>query len=296
MSALRAFLRQGLALGFALVAFADFAAAQEDRTGGMAVSTVSSARRCFRDIIPVSGFLEPRNEVQIRADREGMLISDVAVQPGDMVNADQVLAKLANAQTLQDEAQVMTPIAGLVLDVGAVAGAYASPSAPDPLFRILANNELELKADVLPADAGKLKPGQGVTLLSPDGGTLAGSVRVLDGAVDGMTQLGVARIAVPVSPKLRAGAFLRADIDAGETCGISVPLSAILYGSGGPIVEVVRSGRVEIRSVKIGVIAGPDVELKSGLRDSETVIARAGGFLREGDPVRAVAPLASTAR
>ena len=39
-------------------------------------------------------------------------------------------------------------------------------------------------------------------------------------------------------------------------CNAAVPLTAVLYGTDGPVVQVVRDNRVETRSVSVGVIGG----------------------------------------
>ena len=67
-----------------------------------------------------------------------------------------------------------------------------------------------------------------------------------------------------------------------------MPLTAILYGSAGTVVQVVRRARVETRRVETGLMAAGQVEIKEGLQEGDTVVARAGALLREGDPVRPV--------
>jgi len=50
-----------------------------------------------------------------------------------------------------------------------------------------------------------------------------------------------------------SGEFIRAGADQdGQSCGISVPLTAILYGTAGTVVQVVRRQRVETRRWKPG--------------------------------------------
>jgi hypothetical protein len=61
-----------------------------------------------------------------------------------------------------------------------------------------------------------------------------------------------------------------------------------LYGPSGALVQVVRDGRVETRTVSIGLLADGQAEMREGLTEGEMVIARAGAFVREGDRVRPV--------
>ncbi|MDB5628852.1 MAG: Secretion protein HlyD, partial [Tardiphaga sp.] len=84
----------------------------------------------------------------------------------------------------------------------------------------------------------------------------------------------------------------RAVIKTGESCGIAVPLTSVLYGGAGTVVQVVRRDRVETRRVEVGLMSAGQVEIREGLTDGDIVVARAGALLREGDPVR---PIIATA-
>jgi multidrug efflux pump subunit AcrA (membrane-fusion protein) len=85
-----------------------------------------------------------------------------------------------------------------------------------------------------------------------------------------------------------SNSYARAVIKTGESCGIAVPLTAILYATGGTVVQVVRRQRVETRRVEVGLMSGGRVEVREGLNEGDVVVARAGALLREGDPVRPV--------
>ncbi len=80
----------------------------------------------------------------------------------------------------------------------------------------------------------------------------------------------------------------KALIKTGQSCGVSVPLTAILYGGAGTVVQVMRRGRVETKRVEVGLMSSGQVEIKEGLVEGDIVVARAGALLREGDPVRPV--------
>jgi len=93
---------------------------------------------------------------------------------------------------------------------------------------------------------------------------------------------------------LRIGAFGEATITLQQRCGPGLPLSAVLYDSGKAIVQVVRDSQVETRRVTVGLIKNGNAEISQGLQVGETVVARAGSFVRDGDRVRVRA--ASTAK
>jgi len=58
-------------------------------------------------------------------------------------------------------------------------------------------------------------------------------------------------------------------------------------------VLVVRDGRVEERRVTPGIVEGDEVEIRKGVAEGETLVARAAAFLRPGDVVRPILATAS---
>jgi hypothetical protein len=54
------------------------------------------------------------------------------------------------------------------------------------------------------------------------------------------------------------------------------------------VVQVIRRGRVETKSVDVGLMSAGQVEISRGIVEGDIVVARAGALLREGDPVRPV--------
>ncbi len=185
---------------------------------------------------------------------------------------------------------VKAPIKGTVVAVSAPVGSYASPRARDPLFRIVGQDMIELSAGVQSSELSRLKVGMAAKVHVVGLGDLDGTVSSLAAGVDATTQSGTASIQVP-DGRLRVGAFAHAYIDAGEVCALTVPLSALLTGPDGTAVEIVRNNRVETRRVSVGLLEQSDAEVRDGLREGDQVVARAGAFLRDGDPVRPV-PLA----
>jgi HlyD family secretion protein len=119
-------------------------------------------------------------------------------------------------------------------------------------------------------------------------GELTGWVRSASTAINPQTQLGSVRVSVRSNSRFRIGAFGRATIDVGRSCGTAVPLSAVLYGQDGTIVQVVRDNRVETHNVVVGLMDGGQVEINEGLAEGDVAVARAGAFLKDGDRVRPV--------
>lgn len=259
-----------------------------DASGDMAVTVARTTNVCFTDTLQVTGVVVPRNEILVRPDREGLQISQVLVEPGDTVVSGQVLARLAPPEGQPGggtTVAVQAPAAGVVISRSAVVGTLASARG-EPLFRIAAKGEMELLAETPVKTLASVASNQTAKIAIVGAGELPGKVRVFSVAINPTTQLGQIRLFIGSDPKLRVGAFGRATIDVGRRCGPAIPLSAVLYGPGGAVVQVVRDDRIETRRVSVGLLAAGQAEIREGLTEGEMVVARAGAFVREGDRVR----------
>jgi multidrug efflux pump subunit AcrA (membrane-fusion protein) len=264
------------------------AAGQPSESSDPAVTVAQAKRECFGNTIQVSGVLVPRKEILVRPDREGLQISQVPVQLGDTVRSGQVLARLAPPEGQPGgNVELTAPAAGIVTYSSAVVGAMASARGL-PLFQIAERGEMELLAETPVNTLQSLAPNQSAKIEVIGVGELSGKIRLLSSAINPTTQLGQVRLTIGNNARLRVGAFGRAIIDLGQRCGPSVPLSAILYGAGGAVVQVIRDNRVETRRVGVGLLAGGKAEIREGVSEGEMVIARAGAFVRDGDRVHAV--------
>jgi HlyD family secretion protein len=264
------------------------AAPRASRSFERTVTVTQSKNMCFTDSLQVTGVLVPKSEVLVRPEREGLQVSQVLVEAGDTVVQGQVLARLAPPEGQGGPGlAVQAPAAGVVISAQAMIGATASGRA-EPLFRIAALGEMELLAETPVKNLASLAADQSAKVEILGLGELPSKVRLASVAADPTTQLGQVRLFIGSDPRLRAGAFGRANIEIAERCGTAVPLSAVLYGPDGPLVQVVRDGRIETRTVTVGLIEEGQAEIRDGLSEGEMVVARAAAFVREGDRVRTV--------
>ena len=265
---------------------------------GAVVIVVRATSACFSDAVRVTGYLVPRKVAVVNVDGEGYKITDVLVAEGDQVVSGQNLARL-NRQASKDPrapggsvpAKTMilhAPVGGLVMSSTAIVGATASPQA-GPLFRIIADNEIELQAEVPSLQVPKLKPGAPARVAFDNGQPEHnGRVRLVEAEIDQRSQLGKARVSVDKDPNLRVGMFAHATIDASRSCGISVPRSAIIYQTQGTSVQVVRNDLIETRKVVLGLLSDNDAEIRRGISAGDTVVANAGTSLHDGDLVKTI--------
>lgn len=288
--------RQALALAVGLATIASslsgLSANEELAPNAAAVSVLKAARSCFPASVQVAGILIPKNETAVRPERPGLKVAEVLAEPGQNVTAGQPLARLTRPEG--GTIQVSSPVAGLVSRSSAKIGAMASGKG-EALFSIVTGNEFDLVGQVPSSDLAKLAVDQTAKVITIGAGEIDGKVRLIAPTVEPNSQLGQVFIAVDPSKHLLVNAFGRAIIKTGESCGIAVPLTAILYGNAGAVVQVVRRQRVETRHVEVGLLSGGQVEIREGLSEGDVVVTRAGSLLREGDPVRPIAIEASAA-
>lgn len=184
-------------------------------------------------------------------------------------------------------AEVRTPEGGIISRRTAKLGATASAAA-EPLFRIIANGEIELDAEIPEQQMYDVKAGQTASVVLADGSKIPGKLRLLSPEVDRSTRLGRVRIALEDSSRARIGAFARAVIEIRRSQAITVPSSAVIYDDGKASVQTVAAGVVKTKQVTLGLIANGNAEVVKGLNEGEDVIVRAGPFLRDGDAVTPV--------
>lgn len=261
----------------------------------MAVTVMRTTKTCFADTVRVGGTLVAREDALVRPENEGLRIAEVLVEDGDNVSRGQVLARLTRreGQSGPAAATVEAPAAGIISRSNAQIGAVVSATA-EPLFHIIVGGNFELDAEVPLARLAKLLPGQVARVQVAAIGELPGHVRLVSPQVNATTQMGRARIAIDQVERLQTGMFAQASVDGGTSCNASVPLSAVLYGPDGPVVQVVREDRIETKPVRVGLISGESTEIREGLQEGDVVVVRAGTFLREDDRVRPI-PLEGSA-
>jgi HlyD family secretion protein len=269
---------------FLLASPQGFAADDPDTAPNAAAVTVLKATKaCFDAIVEASGIVRPREETAVRPERQGLKVTEVLADAGDSVTAGQTLARLSLPEG--GTVQVQAPVTGLIATSSAVVGAMASGKG-EALFSIIARSEYDLIGLVPTRDLSKLKVNQSARIKIIGAGEVNGRVTRVAPTVEPNVQLGQVTIAVTSNQRLLVNSSGRALIKTGQNCGVSVPLTAVLYGTAGTVVQVVRRQRVETKRVEVGLMSAGQVEIRDGLVEGDIVVARAGALLREGDPVR----------
>jgi HlyD family secretion protein len=183
--------------------------------------------------------------------------------------------------------EIRAPAAGVIARKNARVGATAT-AAGDPLFRIIANGEIELEGELTETQLPRLREGAEARVTVDGERLIEGRVRNVFPEVDRATRLGKVRISLQKDPALRIGSFARGTVEVARRTGVAVPIASVLHGAEGASVLAVVSDKVEARKVRTGLSAEGFVEISEGLKAGEAIVARAGSFLRDGDVVRSV--------
>lgn len=197
-------------------------------------------------------------------------------------------ARLENVDLMLSRTEVKAPVAGKIVARNARIGAIAT-AAGQPMFVIVRDAALELRADVAETDLLRLAPGQKARLRAVGmSDLLTGTVRLVEPSIDPVTRLGRARIAVDQTSDLRTGMFVEAEILVAQREALAVPVTAIGASPEGTSVMRVRDGLVERVAVTTGIRDGGMVEIVSGLAAGDKVVLKAGAFVRAGDRINPV--------
>lgn len=204
--------------------------------------------------------------------------ADITVAQSQIDDIDLRLARTA----------VKSPVAGVVSVRTAKIGAIASGGA-SPLFTVIRDGEIELKADVSEDGILKLALGQKATVTLAGGAAkLTGTIRLIEPTLNPDSRLGRVYIRFDEPGKARAGMFASAEIVVEQREGVVLPLSAITTADGKTVARKVEDGVVKLVPVETGIQDGQVIEIVSGLAAGDEVVAKAGAYVRDGDRVNPV--------
>jgi HlyD family secretion protein len=198
-------------------------------------------------------------------------------------------AQLADLDLRKGRTEIRAPIDGYISKRTVQVGGIASASK-DAMFDIVANGILKLLAEVPESDLPKVKLGQKANIVVnglPQ--AIEGVVKLISPEVNETTRIGIAHIRVADGVRVPLGSFGRAEIALAASEGVTLPLTAVTFGEDGPTVQIVKDGKVLVRKVITGLVSSTEIEITDGVAAGESVVARAGSFVREGDAVTPIA-------
>lgn len=198
--------------------------------------------------------------------------------------------------------QLLAPDSGTIsartASVGSVVGAGTE------MFKLIRQSRLEWRGEVTSAELGRITPGTNVVVTSPSGAQLKGRVRMLAPTVDATTRNGTVYVdlggavagAKAVPGAFKPGMYARGEFELGSSGALTVPQTAVVVRDGFSYVyRVGADNRIAQLKVQTGRVVGDQIEVQSGLKPEDRLVATGGSFLSEGDVVKVVeAPKAAS--
>jgi RND family efflux transporter MFP subunit len=212
-------------------------------------------------------------------------------------------ARVASAQAQLDaqllrlkQTQLLAPDNGIIsarsASVGSVMGAGSE------MFKLIRQGRLEWRGEVTSTELARIKTGMAVVVTSPGGVQAKGKVRMLAPTVDAATRNGLVYVDLQASTSaaqsltaaFKPGMYARGEFELGSTGALTVPQTAVVVRDGFSYVyRVGADNKVSQLKVQTGRVVGDQIEIQSGVKPEDKLVASGGSFLSEGDTVKVVA-------
>jgi len=218
------------------------------------------------------------NNAKLQYDRiKGLYDAKASTQ----VEMDQATLGLESAQaglnaakSMESYTTITAPITGQIMEKRINLGEMAMPG--QPLLKIEDNLNLRLEVTVREQDILHIQPGRSVNVQidAMPGKPIHGKVAMVVPASDMRTHSFVVKVDVPAAKGLITGMYGKAFFPTGKREAITVPKSAIVDMSGISGVYVVSpEGNAVFQMIQLGEAIGNDLEVVSGLKKGDRVIA-----------------------
>jgi RND family efflux transporter MFP subunit len=207
-------------------------------------------------------------------------------------NAEGALAdaqsRLATAENQLGHTQVRASIDGIVSARQVAPGDVVQVGAP--MFTLVDLRTLRLEASVPVEDLGRLRQGSPVEFgVSGFDRQFRGRIDRINPAVDSATRQVRIYVTVPNAEEtLVAGLFAEGRVATDARRAVSVPLSAVDRRGTAPVIHRVKSGKVDVVTVQLGVTdeAAELIEVSAGLAQGDTVLLGSAQGVTPGTAVR----------
>lgn len=276
----------------------DPAAAAEVKTL-FAVSTIAAARGELKDYLEFGGDVSAKTSVDALPDAAGK-IAEVRVAVGDRVEKNQILAYVDPSRPgmTYELSAVKAPIAGTVTAVNVVVGSMVSQQLS--VAKVSKIDALQVTMNVPERYVSKIKLNQNAELRFDawPGEVFPAVVSEVSPVLDSTSRsMSVKLEPAANSGRIKAGMFARVKlITDTRTDIVIVPESSVITRYGEPSVFTAgtdAAGQAVARRqiVKAGIRVDDKIEILSGVKPGDEIIARGQTLLEEGSYLNVVSRL-----
>lgn len=204
-------------------------------------------------------------------------------------------ANLHRLEDLKSFARVTAPFAGTITARETDVGQLITAGSGRELFRLAQTNPLRVYVHVPQTLSHEVEVGQGAELIINElpGRKFEAKVVRTAGAMEPNSRTLLAELRVD-NPKneILAGSYAQVRFDDTQSDPtLTLPANTLLFGSQGIQVGVVdESGKVEVRTIKVGRDFGQFVEVVDGIKAGDRVIVNPPDSITSGTTVRIAEP------
>ncbi|HEY0429073.1 MAG TPA: efflux RND transporter periplasmic adaptor subunit [Pyrinomonadaceae bacterium] len=207
-------------------------------------------------------------------------------------------AAVVTAQTQVEQAQkavtdtvIYAPISGYVAERTADLGEFVNPNTPNAKVATLVRTSvLRLRIDVPEQNIGQVAVGQGISAqvsAYPDRKFAGAVVRISPSLNVTSRTLTVEAEVENVGGLLKPGQFATVRIAQSQPKpAVMIPATAVKTEGETTSVFVIKDGRAEQRTVKLGALEGDLIEAQTGLQEGETIATSNLNVIYDGVAVR----------
>jgi len=193
----------------------------------------------------------------------------------------------AAAGRLAQRAVVRAPFDGVVASRSHEPGDLVEPGGAGPILRVIDPSRLQVEAAIPAVELGRIAAGSPARVRGASYPEEAARVVARPATVDPATGTALVRLAFAAPTQLPAGLAVDVEIDGAEhLAAVLVPADALVQeGSRSFLFTVDGQQKAHRREVRVGVIAGGQAEILSGVTPGESVVVRGQTALPDGAAV-----------
>lgn len=251
------------------------AVARKQEMAAQAQKILAAATYARYDMLNQRHSVTPHEFDQVKSQLEAAgAQQEAAVAQVQAAEAASAGSRATDAYTV-----IKAPFSGIVTARYASAGSMATPGVA--LLHIEASGDLEVDVQVNESMLHKLRIGDPVQIMMQGSDSrIAAHIREIVPTGDPAAHTFTVKAGLPVSNALYSGMTASVAIPTGRRASVSIPRSSVLeHGQLDSVLALDETSAAQLRYVSLGQSLGGDVEVVSGLKPGDRIVAHPGDSL-----------------